>query len=209
MINSLPLEEFKAKKLPSVSKIITTVFGDAEFKSIPEHVLLMASERGTAVHHAIENYVNGGNLNIELEYQIYIDYFNDWLEDVKPTFIGLTEIRQASTNRGFKGIADAVVEVDGKMILCDWKTSSKLDMFKASLQINLYAELLEDTCGVVFDELRILSLTKRGYKWIPVLRDKALTDGLLRLYEFKRGLTDESADKRSASKKGEGLLASF
>lgn len=194
MLESLTPKEFKKFKLPSVSKILVTVFGDAEFKSIPEQVLEFAKQRGTAVHECIEKYiVDDGNLDIELEYQIYIDYFKDWMEEYKPDFMGLSEIRIVS-DLGFKGIIDSVMTIDGKVVLCDWKTSSKLDVAKASLQLSLYALAVEEK-GLKVDELRILSLTKNGYKYIEVPLELDVARALLKLYDFKiRVLKKEEVD---------------
>lgn len=189
-------KDFETCELPSVSRVLSRVLGDGEFSTIPPDILKQASQRGTAVHEAIEQYAMGKKPVIELEYQTYIDHFTDWAEMFSPVFVGEPERKRFSERLGYKGIADAVITIDGKTILADWKTSSKLNMVKASLQVNMYASLLEDTDGITFDELRILSLTKSGWKWVGVERNKDAVGALLTLYHTIGGIEGENKRKK-------------
>ena len=187
--------EFHSYKLPGVTKILDEIFGHEEFKHIPEMVLQMAGERGTAVHESIENFINNKCNNkpqIDFIYQIYIDYFNDWYDKYKPEFI-FSEQKLVSEKLGYKGIIDTLfLEKHGdkrEIVMCDWKTSSNLNVFKAKCQLNLYLLLLEDNMTeenkIEVDKLKILSLTKSGYKYHEFDVDRELAYALLKIYNEK------------------------
>lgn len=187
-------EEFHNYKLPSVTGILSEVFGQDEFKNIPERVLQAACERGSAVHESIENYINTKEMKINLEYQIYVDYFKDWEIKYEPIFI-FSEQRVVSEKYGFKGIIDTLfIEtsnvIDNTLVLCDWKTSSNLNIFKTKCQLNLYLLLLEEAHPEYkdkVDKLKILSLTKSGYKYYEFNPDRELALSILKIYREKRG----------------------
>lgn len=183
-------EEFHSYKLPAVTKILGTIFGDGEFANVPPSVLEAACERGSAVHMSIENFINTNEMKIDFIYQIYIDYFNDWLVKYKPQFI-FSEKMCVSEKLGFKGIIDALFIENYRtpiLVMCDWKTSSNLNVFKAKCQLNLYLLLFEDCYPEYKDKikkLKILSLTKRGYKYYDFDVDRELAYSLLKIYREK------------------------
>lgn len=185
-------EQFNSYKLPSVTTILSDVFGNGEFANIPKHVLDAACDRGHAVHESIEEFINTGckdKPRIALEYQIYIDYFNDWYDKYEPVFI-FSEQRLVSEKLGIKGIADTLYfeKYSDELIMCDWKTSSSLNVFKAKCQLNLYLLLLEEAQPSYLekvDKLKILSLTKSGYKYYEFEPDKELAYAILKIYEEK------------------------
>ena len=182
-------EEFFSYKLPAVTRILATVFGDEEFKNIPKSVLDTACERGSYVHKYIENTINNiDNGIVPLEYQIYIDYFYDWKNKHKPKFI-FSEKKCVSKKYGYKGIIDTVFIEDTELIMCDWKTSSNLNLFKAKCQLNLYLLLLEDSYPEFknkINKLKILSITKNGYKYYNFEVDKKLAKSILYIYEVMK-----------------------
>lgn len=183
-------EEFDSYKIPSVTTILSDVFGNGEFTNIPKHVLDAACDRGHAVHESIEEFINSGckdTPKIPLEYQIYIDYFNDWYNKYKPEFI-FSEQKIVSEKLGTKGIIDTLyVESDtNTLVMCDWKTSSSLNVFKAKCQLNLYLLLLEEAQpDYKVDKLKILSLTKSGYKYYEFEPDRELAKAILMIYMEK------------------------
>lgn len=182
-------EEFFSYKLPGVTTILNEVFGKEEFANIPKHVLDNAAKRGSAVHKYIEDFINNGCfINIDLEYQIYIDYFNDWLYKYKPSFI-FSEKKLVSEKLGYKGIIDTVfIENNNELVMCDWKTSSNLNTFKAKCQLNLYLLLLEEAFPKYknkINKLKILSLTKSGFKYYEFKPNKELAKAILLIYKEK------------------------
>lgn len=186
-------EEFDSYKLPSVTQILSDIFGNTEFANIPKHVLDAACDRGHAVHESIENFINTGCEDkpmIALEYQIYIDYFNDWYDKYKPKFI-FSEQKLVSEKLGTKGIIDTLYfeSYTNTLVMCDWKTSSSLNVFKAKCQLNLYLLLLEEAQpSYKVDKLKILSLTKSGYKYYEFEPDRELGKAILKIYKEKHDI---------------------
>lgn len=186
-------KEFHEYKLPSVTSILDEVLGHEEFTNIPERVLQSACDRGHAVHESIEEFIKSGckdKPKIALEYQIYIDYFNDWYDKYKPEFI-FSEQRLVSEKLGIKGIADTLYfeKYSDELIMCDWKTSSSLNVFKTKCQLNLYLLLLEETYPEYvnkIDKLKTLSLTKSGFKYIEFEPDRELARAILKIYNSKK-----------------------
>ena len=185
-------EQFDSYKLPSVTTILSDVFGNGEFANIPKRVLDAACDRGHAVHESIEEFIKTGCKDkpmIALEYQIYIDYFNDWYDKYKPEFI-FSEQKLVSEKLGTKGIIDTLYfeGYTNTLVMCDWKTSSSLNVFKAKCQLNLYLLLLEEAQPSYLekvDKLKILSLTKSGYKYYEFEPDRELAKAILKIYKEK------------------------
>ena len=189
-------KEFHEYKLPGVTSVLDEVLGHEEFANIPERVMQAACDRGHAVHESIEDFIKSGcedKPKIALEYQIYIDYFNDWYDKYKPVFV-FSEQKLVSESLGYKGIIDAcyIEHYNGErsLVLADWKTSSNLNLFKTKCQLNLYLLLLEDnvTDGftISIDKLKTLSLTKSGFKYIEFEPDRELARAILKIYNSKK-----------------------
>lgn len=185
-------EQFHNYKLPSVTAILADVFGTSEFANVPERVLQAACDRGHAVHESIEEFIKTGckeKPKIALEYQVYIDYFNDWYDKYEPVFI-FSEQRMVSEKLGIKGIADTLYfeKYSDELIMCDWKTSSSLNVFKTKCQLNLYLLLLEETYPEYINKvnkLKTLSITKSGYKYYEFEPDRELALAILKIYKEK------------------------
>jgi len=188
----LSKEEFFSVKLPGVTTVLSNVLGKDEFKDIPEAVLKAAAERGSAVHEWIENFIlTGEQGEIELAYQIYIDYFLDWYKEYQPEFIS-SELRMTNEKDSYKGIIDTLFyykdKESGKKILCmcDWKTSSNLNRFKTMCQLNLYERMFRKQYSTLkVDELRTLSITKTGYRFSKFELNKKISDSILLLNKLK------------------------
>lgn len=188
-------EQFHSYKLPGVTSVLDAALGHEEFANIPERVMKAACDRGHAVHESIENFIKSGcedKPKIALEYQIYIDYFNDWYDKYKPEFI-FSEQKLVSENLGYKGIIDTcyIENYNGErsLVLTDWKTSSNLNVFKTKCQLNLYLLLLEDNMtdnfSLSIDKLKTLNLTKSGFKYYEFEPDRELAMAILKIYKEK------------------------
>lgn len=187
-------EDFFATKLPGVTTVLSNVFGKDEFSGIPESVMKAATERGHKVHEYIEYYIKNGEWpEIELAYQIYIDYFNEWLNKYKPTFLS-SELKLISEDLGYKGIIDTIFKYtndEGKEIICmcDWKTSSNLNRFKTMMQLNMYKELFNQYFpDIHIDEIRTLSITKLELRFSKFVINKAYVDSILLFNGLKNEL---------------------
>ena len=184
-----------------VTSVLNAIFGNKfENSGIPEHVLRMAGERGTAVHKYIENWLNwydrpfkkvdSDEPHLGLEYAVYETNWKEWLDDrihwdIKPMY---TELRIINKKLGIKGIIDCIAEVNEKICMIDWKTSSNLDEWSTNCQLQLYYMMLlkggkeEKAIAKEIDELRCLSLTKTSYRWFKFDIDKKLGNSILELW---------------------------
>lgn len=189
---NLTKDEFFANEFKGVTTILADVLGKDEFKDIPENVLKAAGDRGHAVHDWIEHFIlTGEQKEIELAYQIYIDYFLDWYNEYKPEFISAEQM-MINEEDGYKGIIDAIFyyidkESNKKILcMCDWKTSSNLNRFKTMCQLNLYEKMFRSQYSTLkIDEIRTLSLTKNGYRFAKFELNKKISDSILLLYKLK------------------------
>ena len=189
--------EFFDSPFRGVTSVLNAIFGNKfENSGIPEHVLRMAGERGTAVHKYIEEWLNwydgttGYEPHLGLEYAIYETVWKEWLDerinwDIKPLY---TEQKIINKRLGIKGIIDCIAVVNDKICMIDWKTSSSLDEWSTNCQLQLYYMMLlkgnkeEKEIAKKIDELRCLSLTKTGYRWFKFDIDKKIGNSILELW---------------------------
>lgn len=188
-------EEFFNCQLRGANNVVNAVCGEKDFSNIPPDVLRRAGERGSAVHKAIEEFLKSDMLKIpqiDLEYLGYWDQFKTWLAE--RTYLGKiygVEIKIISDTVGCKGIIDCIAEFKNKdddetrVALIDWKTSSNLDMFRTKCQMQLYYELLSVEYPDIAEkitELRVLNITKTGYRWFKFDIDRELGKSILYIY---------------------------
>ena len=116
---------------------------------------------------------------------------------------------------GVKGIIDSVAEFKNKdedksfIALCDWKTSSNLDLWITECQLQLYYMMLlkgnkeEKAIAKQIEELRCLSLTKTGYRWFKFDIDKKLGEAILKLWNTHfRAISEAEKAKEKAKALG-------
>lgn len=90
---------------------------------------------GTEVHDAIEKYLATGEVTefpleilstgarVKSAAQKAFESFQKWFESVKPKVLATEQIVY-SREHGYAGTFDALLEIDGKIVLCDVKTSN-------------------------------------------------------------------------------------
>lgn len=190
-------DEFFNIPCPGVTTILANVFGKDEFKDIPKPVLDAAIERGKAVHSYIEHHIyNSEWEEIELAYQIYIDYFKEWEKEYEPIYLG-SELMLENIEDGYKGIVDTIFQYTDKntgeikVCLCDWKTSSNLNRFKTMCQLNLYARMFEKHYDLKIDEIRTLSITKTGWRFSKFELSDNISQSILYLNGLKKMYNNE------------------
>lgn len=211
--------EFFDAPFRGVTSVLNAIFGNKfENSGIPEHILIAAGERGTAVHKYIENWLAWFNEplinpdtepHLGLKYGVYETVWKEWLDerikwDIKPLH---TELKIINKKLGVKGIIDCIAVVNGKMCMIDWKTSSSLDEWSTECQLQLYYMMLargtkaERAIARQIEELRCLSLTKKGYRWFKFEIDKKLGDAILKLWNTHfREIAEAEKAKEKASK---------
>ena len=126
-----------------------------------------AASIGSQVHEFVEKFglakINGTDIpdlsDIEDERVLNgINGFLDWYNSNNVKFID-TERLVFSKKYEFVGILDAIVEIDGKLVLLDYKTSKGIynDMF---YQISAYQLAYEEETGKELDKAMILHFNK-------------------------------------------------
>ena len=214
-------EQFFDCPFRGVTSVLNAIFGNKfENSGIPEHVLKMAGERGTAVHKYIEDWLNWYESpkktdsdptepHLGLEYAIYETVWKEWLNDrihweIKPLYI---EQKVINKKLGVKGIIDCIALIEGKICMIDWKTSSNLDEWITNCQLQLYYMMLlkgnkeEKEIAKKIDELRCLSLTKTGYRWFKFEIDKKIGNSILELWnKHYREIAEAEKQKTKVSK---------
>ena len=112
-------------------------------------LLKEAGNIGTLAHKMIEEYINGGSVCLdgytpnEVSQAKTAYYgFHKWFEDNDVEFYE-TELKLVSEQYQFGGTFDAICEVNGKLVICDWKTTS--DTYSEMLiQLGAYRQLIKE-----------------------------------------------------------------
>jgi hypothetical protein len=137
-----------------------------------------AGERGTAIHKGIEFLLDGGDFRlgemipnhyrpISLEEYWKLSTFVAWYNECEPKIL-YKELRVFSKKGGYAGTFDALVILDGKVTVIDWKSSSAIHEHFA-LQVASYAKAIEENANVKIDQTACLQLgaqNKNGYRLV-------------------------------------------
>jgi hypothetical protein len=84
-----------------------------------------AAELGTAVHAACEEYaLTGVKPVVDDEVRPFLDQFDAWAHQAQPKYSAV-ETTVYSPKWGFAGTLDAIIEIDGQVLLTDYKTTKK------------------------------------------------------------------------------------
>ena len=185
-------DDFFDSKIPGAGRVIGYILGDDEFYNIPQTTMDAAMARGTAVHEAIEHFIltNGEFKTLSFEHQPYFEQFMIWYNKYQPEFLA-SELKILSEELGVKGVLDTVFLVGEDLVLCDFKTSSKVNMTKVTLQLNIYLMLL-NASGLLGDKkithLKTLKLGKTNYKYINIEVNENYAKSVITLYQMKKKL---------------------
>jgi genome maintenance exonuclease 1 len=85
-----------------------------------------STQRGKVLHRQIEGYLNGHVTEHDTaveEYQNYWQSINPLLEQIEEAYLVEGAVWHPY---GFAGVVDALVNLNGELWICDWKTSTKL-----------------------------------------------------------------------------------
>ena len=136
---------------------------------VANYVARKAANRGTAVHHMCEDYLNN-DFDEEKHKKKFLPYvlFNQLRESVlqKIDNIHAQECGLYSDKYKIAGRVDCIAEYDGKLSIIDFKTSSKerSDEWNESyyIQASAYAEMFEERTGIAINQIAILVVTEDG-----------------------------------------------
>lgn len=147
-----------------------TIFKD-KYAGIDEATLINAARRGTAIHEAVQQYEMEG---VFTPFSIDTDYiaeaqqaFASWLKDRKKHDFRTVDVEYLVTNNvDIASKIDMVMQSsDGRIILGDIKTTSKLDKDYLSWQLSFYKYFFEDMTGMEVSDLIGLWYDRYKNKW--------------------------------------------
>jgi len=136
-----------------------------------EYIAQKSADEGTQVHNAIEQMIEGkqidwvdsnGNIKYNLEVWGMILKFVDFWNTYKPKIVA-SELHIFSDTHKIAGTVDAVVEMNGELWIIDFKTSNSLHT-SYELQLSAYAQCWNESFDRKIDKTGILWLksSKRG-----------------------------------------------
>lgn len=179
---------YKGLEVPSVTQIISASNSGA-LQNIPTSILDNASERGVAVHQAIEFYNKYKFANISKEYEEYFEAYKKWYKAEGFSFIEVkSELKVYHKVFNYAGTIDMLItDTKEENILVDIKTTNELNMKYVSLQLSAYKDALLNQ-GIKVKEMYVLWLKKDGtYEYKEVLDRKNIFMYSLLLYNFWKG----------------------
>ena len=179
---------YKGLEVPSVTQIISASNANA-LDNIPTSILDNASERGTAVHQAIEFYNKYKFANINDEYKGYFEAYKGWYKQTAGYQVKIeSELQVYHKVLNYAGTIDILTtNTDGEHCLIDIKTTNELNMKYVSLQLSAYKEALASE-GIEAEDMYVLWLKRDGtYEYKEVPNNKNIFMYSLLLYNYWKG----------------------
>jgi len=134
--------------------------GDDSMKLLKE-----AGRIGTLAHIMIEEFIKGGVVKLD-DYTpneisqaktAYYAFYN-WIANNNVEFHE-TELKLVSEQYQFGGTFDAICEVNGKLVICDWKTSNDVHT-EFLIQLGAYRQLIQENLDYKIKGAILLKLDK-------------------------------------------------
>jgi len=182
---------FENKSVPRVTKILSN-FGDTEglciwanslgFRRIRyKQELLRTANIGSETHKMIEDHIND-KIITHIEYgEAGVAYkgFKLWWNDIATNnVIDIIYTEHTIICEYFGGTLDALIKINGKIYLIDWKTSNHITS-KYFIQLAAYRYMLKHMENINIDGCIILQLDKKvvGYEeyFLPLDNDINIT----------------------------------
>ena len=167
--------------VPCVSNILAYKFND--YSGVNREVLQRASEKGTELHKAIEEYEQQGITSDLREFKNYLFIKKQFkFENVE------NEVPVLYEKGGrvlFVGTLDQIIRVDGKLGINDFKRVSAPNKNKIAYQLNLYKMAYEQSYGKKIEFLSFTHLREdvRKFHELPI-NEKATEDLLSEFIEW-------------------------
>lgn len=161
---------------------------------------------GTATHNAIENYINTGSLAVDTEYPTEVttalNSFVLFRKEHPEIKLKQSELKLTSEVYKFNGTLDLMAEIDGVLMVGDWKTGEAKDkecptiydeyVYQVSAYVKLYNEVNNANIGRAF----IVSLAKDKVAYNIKFIEKEEIDGsfnevflsALKIVNYKKGV---------------------
>jgi hypothetical protein len=168
---------FNGEILPSITQILKVKF-NKKYEGVSKKVLQRASELGTAVHNAIEDYEKKGIEDVEcVELRNYKflkkAYKFECIDNEVPVVLFQNNKPVAC------GRLDLVLKKDEEIGLGDIKRTATLDKNYLAYQLNLYRIAYQQCYGTEIKFLRGLHLRNDTRKYINIPINEELAEDLL------------------------------
>lgn len=187
-LNGHELEYFDAEHIylvdgiivPSITQLLKVKFGK-KYDGVSRETLNRASEAGTAVHEAIEQYCTNGTESDLVEVRNFKFLQRQYKFTVKEneTPVILFDGDEAVG----AGRLDLVIEMDGKIGGADIKRTSALDKEYLSYQLNLYRIAYRQCYGIEWEFLRGIHLREDARKFVTIPINEEMAWTLVRNYK--------------------------
>jgi len=159
--------------VPSITQVLGCKF-NKKYDHVSKDVLKRASDKGTAVHQAIEDYcrygIDDGSVEVRNFKFLKNHYKFDVIENEVPVILTMYGEPVSA------GRLDMVMQMDGKTGGADIKATATLDKVYLSYQLNLYRIAYAQCYGITWSFLKGIHLkdNKRKLVDIPVNEQLAL-----------------------------------
>lgn len=152
-----------------------------------------AADVGTAAHGIFEALALGEPLGrVSDELAPFRAHFEDFVEKLSPRFVEIEQTVWSETH-GYAGSFDGIVEIEGKLVLADWKTTRSGVHDDVAFQLAAYrhADVLVDDLGGLrpmpkTDGAVVLHVRPEGWKLVPVDSGEETFEEFLALREVHR-----------------------
>lgn len=165
--------------VPSITQMLRMKFGN-KYRHVNEHVLQRASERGTAVHEAIEMWCRNGTESDLPELRHFkflkMKYGFQVIDNEVPVilFDGDEPISA--------GRLDLVIQLESDTGLADIKRTSVLDKEYLFYQLNLYRIAYQQCYGTEIKFLRGVHLREDVRKFVQIPINEEMTEEYIRTW---------------------------
>ena len=169
---------------PSVTDIASPISFE-RLNALQQSLLDRARQRGSRCHELFEEYLIYGELDvdtIETEYIPYVQQFVLWVKTYKPKVLFTEKIMFGEE---FCGTCDLICEIDGRIVLVDYKCTSVADKKSLSVQLEGYYRLCK-LYNINIEETYYLHIKKDGYVFKPINRNIKWFDVLLEHNKFMK-----------------------
>lgn len=149
-------------------------------KALPDIKRDKAADQGTAVHHYAEELSRGNPVDVPDYLVAHVDNALRFFNDFQPKFIEIESVIY-SDRFGYAGQFDFLAEIDGKIVMGDYKTSEKGIKESIAPQFALYAnaDFIGREDGTKspmprIDEFWGISIRADDYEVVPVRVDEEI-----------------------------------
>lgn len=190
MVNKLTFDENKHQYsvnglvLPSVTQIMKPLTQEL-YANIDHKTLNAAASRGKSVHYATELYDTFGVEEIEEENKGYLAAYKKFKQDYS---VKILEVEKQLFHPllYYAGTLDRIVEINGKRVLLDIKTTEKVHKNLVEIQVSAYQEMALKN-GIEVDSLAVLKLNADGtYQFVYLNNNIDMFMYLYKIHMFKK-----------------------